>query len=153
MFEVARSRRMCCSRVESVSTKPRRPSVSSVCPTRRPGRLRTKAVRVAMKPRWGPPKPIGTPKLWASPQTMSAPSAPGGRSSASESASLTTTTSFAPCARAAAAAADTSSIEPQKFGCCSTTQAVSASTSPASGAVRPSGPRGAATTRASRPPR
>ena len=37
MFEVARSRRMCCSRVCSVSTNPRLPSRSRVSPAIRPG--------------------------------------------------------------------------------------------------------------------
>ena len=37
MFEVAFSRRMCCSRVWSVSTNPRRPSTSVVSPAMRPG--------------------------------------------------------------------------------------------------------------------
>ena len=37
MFEVAFSRRMCCSRVCSVSTKARLPSSSTVSPTMRPG--------------------------------------------------------------------------------------------------------------------
>src|ERR1700730_2690363 len=37
MLEVAFSRRMCCSRVWSVSTKPRLPSRSTVAPTSRPG--------------------------------------------------------------------------------------------------------------------
>ena len=37
MLEVALSRRMCCSRVESVSTKPRLPSASTVSPQSRPG--------------------------------------------------------------------------------------------------------------------
>ena len=45
-----------------------------------------------MNPRCGPPIPMGTPKLWASPQTMSAPSSPGGRSRARERASVTATT-------------------------------------------------------------
>ena len=37
MFEVAFSRRMCCSRVERVRTKPRLPSASTVSPHSRPG--------------------------------------------------------------------------------------------------------------------
>ena len=41
MLDVALSRRMCCSRVESVSTKPRSPSASTVSPQRRPGIWRT----------------------------------------------------------------------------------------------------------------
>ena len=39
MFEVAFSRRMCCSRVASVRQKARLPRVSTVSPTRRPGHL------------------------------------------------------------------------------------------------------------------
>ena len=50
MFEVAFSRRMCCSRVDSVSTKPRRPSASTVSPQRRPGIWRTYFSRVANRP-------------------------------------------------------------------------------------------------------
>ena len=45
MFEVAFSRRMCCSRVWSVSTKARRPSGSTVSPTIRPGMRRTNSCR------------------------------------------------------------------------------------------------------------
>ena len=41
MFDVAFSRRICCSRVESVSTKPRLPSASTVSPASRPGICRT----------------------------------------------------------------------------------------------------------------
>jgi hypothetical protein len=50
IFEVAFSRRMCCSRVESVRTKPRRPSLSTVSPHRRPGIWRTYFCLVANKP-------------------------------------------------------------------------------------------------------
>jgi hypothetical protein len=39
MLLVARSRRMCCSRVASVSTKPGWPFLSTVSPTMRPGHL------------------------------------------------------------------------------------------------------------------
>ena len=39
MFEVAFSRRICCSRVDRVSTKPRLPSASTVSPASRPGHL------------------------------------------------------------------------------------------------------------------
>ena len=37
MLDVAFSRRMCCSRVDSVRQKARRPSASRVSPTSRPG--------------------------------------------------------------------------------------------------------------------
>src|SRR6185312_3809734 len=47
MLLVAFSRRMCCSRVDSVSTQPRRPSTSTVWPARRPGIWRTNFSRVA----------------------------------------------------------------------------------------------------------
>ena len=50
MFEVAFSRRICCSRVDSVSTKPRRPSLSTVSPHSRPGICRTYFCRVANNP-------------------------------------------------------------------------------------------------------
>src|SRR5882762_8599170 len=50
MLEVAFSRRMCCSRVDSVRTKPRLPSASTVSPTRRPGIWRTYLSRVANRP-------------------------------------------------------------------------------------------------------
>ncbi len=55
MLEVAFSRRMCCSRVESVSTKPRRPCLSFVSPTRRPGIWRTYFSFAAITPQKGPP--------------------------------------------------------------------------------------------------
>ena len=50
MLLVAFSRRMCCSRVDSVSTKPRRPSASTVSPASRPGICRTYLLRVANRP-------------------------------------------------------------------------------------------------------
>ena len=50
MLEVALSRRMCCSRVESVSTKPRLPSASAVMPQSRPGIWRMNFWRVAKRP-------------------------------------------------------------------------------------------------------
>ena len=62
MLDVAFSRRMCCSRVERVSTKPRRPCLSTVAPQIRPGICRTWASRVAKKPGAGPPKFIAFPK-------------------------------------------------------------------------------------------
>ncbi len=40
MLDVAFSRRMCCSRVARVRTKPLLPSTSTPCPTSRPGMLR-----------------------------------------------------------------------------------------------------------------
>ncbi len=55
MFEVAFSRRMCCSRVWRVSTKPRLPSASVVSPAIRPGMRRRNSSRAAKKPKDGPP--------------------------------------------------------------------------------------------------
>ena len=55
MLLVAFSRRMCCSRVCSVSTQQRLPLRSTVWPTSRPGILRTNSSRQAMMPRYGPP--------------------------------------------------------------------------------------------------
>ncbi len=55
MLWVAFSRRMCCSRVCRVRTKPRRPSASTVSPAIRPG-IRRKCSSVAQKnPNEGPP--------------------------------------------------------------------------------------------------
>ena len=55
MLLVAFSRRMCCSRVCSVSTQQRLPRRSTVWPTSRPGMRRTNCSRQAMMPRYGPP--------------------------------------------------------------------------------------------------
>ena len=78
MFEVAFSRRMCCSRVCSVSTKPRRPSTSSVSPAIRPGIRRRYSSRAANKPKDGPPKSSRLPSAWPSPTATSTPHSPGG---------------------------------------------------------------------------
>ena len=79
MFEVAFSRRMCCSRVCSVSTKPRRPSTSTVSPAMRPGIRRRYASVAAKKPNDGPPKSSRLPSGWPSPTATSTPHSPGGR--------------------------------------------------------------------------
>ena len=89
MLEVAFSRRICCSRVESVSVNALFPSESVVSPTIRPGMERTKERREAKKPTWGPPKEGVFPKDCASPTTISAPLSPGGLSSAKERGSGT----------------------------------------------------------------
>src|SRR3546814_8226739 len=77
---VAFSRRICCSRVESVSTKPRLPLASTVSPHRRPGIWRTYLVLHAKRPTYGPPNWRPTPSDCPSPTTMSAPISPGDRS-------------------------------------------------------------------------
>ncbi len=135
MLEVAFSRRMCCSRVERVRQKARRPSASRVSPTRRPGICLWCAVRQARKPSRGPPFCIGTPSDCASPQAMSMPAAPGGASRASDAASATTATDCAPRAAAARAAAVQSSTTPKKLGDCSATAKVVSSTAAARAAA------------------
>ncbi len=77
MFDVAFSRRMCCSRVCSARRSAGRPAVSVLTPTMRPGRARAALSWAAMNAACGPPKPIGTPKRCAEPTAMSAPSWPG----------------------------------------------------------------------------
>jgi len=72
MFEVAFSRRMCCSRVASVSTNPRWPSESVVCPASRPGIWADKLVPRSNHARERPAVTRGSPKLWPSIATMSA---------------------------------------------------------------------------------
>ena len=54
MLWVAFSRRMCCSRVCSARTKPRRPSTSSVSPAIRPGIRRIRLLGAAEEPEGGP---------------------------------------------------------------------------------------------------
>ena len=94
IFEVAFSRRMCCSRVARVRTNPRLPCLSTVCPTRRPGICLTYFSRVAITPQYGPPNPTGTPKDCASMAITSA--CRGGSTIPSETASAIETTSIAP---------------------------------------------------------
>ena len=100
MFEVAFSRRMCCSRVCSAMRSAVRPRASTDTPMIRPGVWRLYASRVAKKAACGPPNPIGTPKRWALPTTMSAPNTPGGsmRHAASRSAAKIARP-FAACTR------------------------------------------------------
>ena len=93
MLCVAFSRRMCCSRVCSVSTKPRRPSTSRVSPAIRPGILRRKRSAAAKNPNDGPPKSSRLPSVWPSPTQMSTPCSPGGFRMPSGSGSAAHTTS------------------------------------------------------------
>ena len=79
MLCVARSRRMCCSRVWRARTKPRRPSTSTASPAIRPG-IRRICSSVAQKnPNEGPPKSSRPPSGCPSPIATSAPHSPGGR--------------------------------------------------------------------------
>ena len=123
MLLVAFSRRMCCSLAWRVSTNARRPAVSRVSPTSRPGSRRTSAVPQARNPNAGPPKFGWFPSPWPSPTTMSAPSRPGGSSTPAVSGSKVTSIR-APTPWASSAAAATSSTTPKKLGWASSTAAV-----------------------------
>ena len=90
MFDVAFSRRMCCSRVCRASRSAGRPAVSVLTPTSRPGRARAADSWAAMKAACGPPKPIGTPNRCADPTATSAPRAPGDAPSTQYSGSVAT---------------------------------------------------------------
>ena len=92
MFEVAFSRRMCCSRVCSDMRYARWPCASIETPMTRPGMWRTNSWLVAKNAACGPPKPSGTPKRCELPKTQSAPASPGDVASASASRSVATAT-------------------------------------------------------------
>ena len=92
MFDVALSRRMCCSRVASAIRYAVCPWASTDTPMMRPGIWRTYAVRVAKNAAWGPPHPSGTPNRCEFPNTTSAPISPGGVRIASERRSAPTAT-------------------------------------------------------------
>ncbi len=79
MLWVAFSRRMCCSRVWSARTKPRRPSTSVVSPAIRPGMRRMCSSVAQKKPNDGPPKSRRPPSGCPSPTATSIPQSPGGR--------------------------------------------------------------------------
>ncbi|KGD55723.1 hypothetical protein DP49_2097 [Burkholderia pseudomallei] len=103
-FDVAFSRRMCCSRVCSARRSAGLPCASTVTPTRRPGICRLNSSRTAMYAACGPPKPIGTPKRCVLPTATSAPHSPGGMSTVSARMSAATTT-WPPAAWIASASA------------------------------------------------
>ncbi len=90
MFEVAFSRRMCCSRVCSAIRSAVSPCRSWLTPMIRPGILRANWSVVAKNAACGPPKPIGTPNRWLLPSATSAPHAPGASMSVSASRSVAT---------------------------------------------------------------
>ena len=74
MLLVAFSRRICCSRVESVSTKPRRPSASIVSPAEAARHLAQDISLARRKARHRVRRNSGAlPIDWPSPATMSAP--------------------------------------------------------------------------------
>ncbi len=130
MLCVAFSRRMCCSRVCSVSTKPRLPSTSRVSPAMRPGILRRKRSEAAKKPNDGPPKSSRLPRVWPSPTQMSTPHSPGGLRMPSGSGSAAHTNS-APVDLAVSPSEARSSTVPRKLGYWTNTAAVSSSTASA----------------------
>ena len=129
---VAFSRRMCCSRVCRARRYAGRPSASTLTPTKRPGRERSRPDRTAIYPACGPPKAIGTPYRCIDPTAISAPSAPGERRSVRANGSASMTTS-APRAFADDSTARGSTIRPVEAGYASTTPDSSPSTRPWSG--------------------
>ena len=141
IFDVAFSRRMCCSRVCRARRYAGRPAVSIETPTRRPGRTRRCSSRVARNPALGPPKPSGIPNRWEEPTTTSAPSSPGGVMRQHARRSVVTATS-APAICAASIAAESSRIAPDEPGCENNTPKTSSamgSSGSASSIVKPSG--------------
>mmetsp|Transcript_941 Transcript_941/g.2272 ORF Transcript_941/g.2272 Transcript_941/m.2272 type:complete len:254 (-) Transcript_941:944-1705(-) len=99
MFDVALSRRMCCSRVCIAMRSAGLFPLSMETPMMRPGMRRLYSSDVARKAACGPPYPMGTPKRCADPTAMSAPHSPGGFREVRASRSVAATTStFASCA-------------------------------------------------------
>ena len=92
MFELAFSRRICCSRVCIAIRSAALPRRSFDTPIIRPGIERLYASRVAKKAACGPPKAIGTPKRCAEPSTTSAPNWPGAFNSNNAIGSVATAT-------------------------------------------------------------
>ncbi len=101
---------------------------------------------VAKKAAWGPPKPIGTPKRWALPTTMSAPSAPGSLSSTRPMMSATTQV-ITPRSRAVSISGARSRTRPPSPGYCSRAPKTSCSASSSAGATTSSKPNQAARVR------
>ena len=81
IFDVAFSRRICCSRVCNARRRAGRPASSTLTPTSRPGIERASFSETAINAAWGPPPPIGTPNRCAEPIAMSAPIEPAERRS------------------------------------------------------------------------
>ena len=91
IFDVAFSRRICCSRVCNARRRAGRPASSTLTPTSRPGIERASFSETAINAAWGPPPPIGTPNRCAEPIAMSAPIEPAERRSTAASGSMSTT--------------------------------------------------------------
>ena len=144
MLDVAFSRRMCCSRVCIAMRSAGFPWLSLDTPITRPGIERLNASFVARKAACGPPNPIGTPKRWAEPKTMSAPISPGDFNRTSDSRSTAMLTS-APCSCAWAMAGVKSVTVPSmpgywkiapKTSCCAKFSMSSTTTSISSSSAR-----------------
>ena len=73
MFELAFSRRICCSRVCSAMRRAVLPCASTDTPMIRPGAERLSLSLNAKYAACGPPKPIGIPKRCVLPKAISAP--------------------------------------------------------------------------------
>ena len=112
---VAFSRRMCCSRVCNAMRRASCPCRSCETPINLPGSDLFKVSRVARKAACGPPYPMGTPKRWALPKTISAPISPGGLRSVRLSKSVATATKT-PCWCMASIHSDQSLITPKVLG-------------------------------------
>ena len=105
-------------------------------PTMRPGICRTCSSRQQRNPKYGPPEDRGIPSGCPSPQAMSAPLAPhspGGARTLAASG-FTNATASAPWACAQSVSASTPSITPKKFGCGTTSAAMSSPLCPSSAA-------------------
>jgi hypothetical protein len=146
MLDVAFSRRMCCSRVCNASRYAGAPCASMLTPTSRPGIERLNSSLVARKAACGPPLPIGMPKRWVLPTTMSAPISPGGvsKTSASRSAATIARPPFACTASMTGFRSRTTPLTP---GYCSNTANASACTAASAGPMSTVTPIGAARVR------
>ena len=140
MFDVAFSRRICCSRVERVSTKPRLPSASTVSPASRPGICRTYFSRAGEQADIGPAEieadadrlafaddDVGAHLAGRSDQRRARPARSPPRSAARRRRAR------------ASASADRSAMRPRMSGYWTTTQLVSPSIASISAAMSGSG--------------
>ncbi len=115
MFDVALSRRMCCSRVWSAMRNAGAPRRSFETPMIRPGKLRLYWSRAAKNAACGPPYPMGTPNRCELPTATSAPMAPGDFNKASAMGSVATTVAIERD-RSAEISSSTSSTVPSASG-------------------------------------
>ena len=128
MFDVALSRRMCCSRVDRVSTKPRRPLGVHGLAAQAPRHLADEGLAAGEQADVGPAEVEAVADRLALGHGDVGPHLARGTSAGrSDTASVVTTISRAPAAWAASAMAVTSVTVPKTLGVWTTTQAVSAS--------------------------